>query len=85
MEILKKEGWLCIRTARSRSPVDILAAKGGKIKLVQVKSGKGRLTDDEVKELQRWSKAFDARAEVWFFKRGSLVRRPIYVPRSCRS
>ncbi|MEM4298624.1 MAG: hypothetical protein QW815_09700 [Nitrososphaerota archaeon] len=81
MGILRKEGWLCVRVARSRGPADILAGKKGNVKLIQVKSGKGRISDEELKELRRWSKAFGATAEVWLFKKGSLTRWPVYTPK----
>lgn len=65
MELLKAEGWFCFRSAASHSPVDVVAGKGGEVLLVQVKSAKSRMSQDELRELCVWAKAFSARAEVW--------------------
>jgi Holliday junction resolvase len=75
MRLLKKKGWICIRSAASHSPADILAAKNGVVKLIQVKSGKINLK--EKKELKRWAKAFNAKAEVWHFKNGRIIKETI--------
>ena len=65
MELLKAEGWLCFRSAASHSPVDVIAGRGGEVLLVQVKSAKSRMSQDELSELCAWAEAFGARAEVW--------------------
>jgi hypothetical protein len=39
--------------------------------MIQVKSGRGRLAGTERKALIEWAKAFNGRAEVWRFKKGS--------------
>lgn len=81
LNILRKEGWVCSRSAMSHGPIDIFAAKEGRVLLIQVKSGKGRLTKQEAEDILRWSKAFAAVGEVWFFKkRGPLVKRKIFPP-----
>jgi Holliday junction resolvase len=78
MELLREEGWVVGRSAGSHSPVDIFAAKEGRILLVQVKGGQARTKTDELTELVKWAEAFDADAEVWHFKgRGNLVKRRI--------
>ena len=65
----------------SHGPIDIFAAKRGRVLLIQVKSGKGRLTKWEASEILRWSKAFRAVGEVWFFKKGGgLVKKTICPP-----
>mgnify|MGYP001097664569 FL=1 len=69
LTILRKQGWLCSRSAASHSPVDIFAGKDGKLLLVQVKSGSGRVSEEAVKALREWGRAFDARVEVWSFKK----------------
>ncbi|MBS7659040.1 MAG: hypothetical protein QW476_04325 [Candidatus Bathyarchaeia archaeon] len=75
MRLLRKEGWICIRSAASHSPADILAAKNGVIRLIQVKSG--RINLKEKKELKRWAKAFKAKAEIWLFKNGRVIKEVI--------
>lgn len=73
MRLLRKEGWLCCRSAASHGPVDILAGKDGQILLIQVKSGR-RIGRRERGELRRWAKAYNGRAEVWYFKGGRVER-----------
>ena len=78
MEILRGEGWVVGRSAASHSPVDLFAAKDGKVLLVQVKSGKARIKSEELRELVKWAEAFNADAEVWHFKeRGNLQKRRV--------
>lgn len=82
MIMLKKDGWVVSRSAASHSPVDVFAGKGGKVLLVQVKSGRSRVSGDEMKELIRWAEAFNANAEVWHFKgRGNLLKRRVFEAR----
>jgi Holliday junction resolvase len=78
MRRLRSEGWLCSRSAASHGPVDIFAAKEGKVLLIQVKSGKGRLSPTERETLLLWSKAYQARAEVWFFKKRTTEKLLIF-------
>lgn len=73
LKMLREEGWLCSRTAKSHSPVDIFAGKGGRVVLIQVKSGSAKLTKEEAEELRTWADAFGGEAEVWFFKKGGKV------------
>jgi Holliday junction resolvase len=78
MEMLRTEGWVVGRSAASHSPVDIFAAKEGRVLLVQVKSGQARVNKEELTELVKWAEAFDADAEVWHFKgRGNLEKRRV--------
>jgi Holliday junction resolvase len=78
MELLREEGWVAGRSAGSHSPVDIFAAKEGRVLLVQVKNGQARVKAEELRELVKWAEAFDADAEVWHFKgRGNLVKRRV--------
>ena len=78
IEMLRSEGWTVGRSAGSHSPVDIFAARAGKVLLVQVKSKRARLDNEELRELVKWARAFNADAEVWHFKgRGNLERRRI--------
>ena len=80
MGILKQDGWLVARSAASHGAVDVFAAKGGKILLVQVKSGRARVTKEELEELVEWGKNSDGDAEVWHFKGGGkVVRRRVYA------
>jgi len=79
MLMLKKEGWLVSRSAASHGAVDVFAAKGGKLLLVQVKSGKARVKKEEMEELLRWGRETNGDAEVWHFKgRGRLEKRRVH-------
>ena len=80
MEILKKEGWKVSRSAASHGAVDVFAAKGGRILLVQVKSGRARVKKKELEELIDWGRNSSGDAEVWHFKgRGKFERRRVYA------
>ncbi len=56
MNILKHDGWLVERSAASHGAVDVFAAKGGKLLLIQVKSGRARVKKEELEELVSWGK-----------------------------
>jgi Holliday junction resolvase len=78
---LRENGWLCSRSAASHGPVDIFAGKGGKLLMVQVKSGKGRASRVEKEILKSWGKEFKARVEIWRFKRAKpLEIETVYDP-----
>ena len=80
MQVLKEDGWMVARSAASHGAVDVFAAKGGKILLVQVKRGKARATREELEELARWGKSANGDAEVWYYKgRGKLVKRRVFA------
>ena len=80
MEMLKKDGWVVGRSAGSHSPVDIFAAKDGRVLLVQVKAGTARVAAEELRELVKWAEAFNADAEVWHFKgKGNLKKRRVFL------
>jgi len=80
MNALKKDGWMVSRSAASHGAVDVFAAKGGRILLVQVKSGKARVKKEEMEELVRWGRESNGDAEVWHFKgRGHLEKRRVYA------
>ncbi len=82
MNALRKDGWMVSRSAASHGAVDVFAAKGGRVLLIQVKSGKARATKEELEELAEWGKNAKAEAEVWYFKGGKeMVKRRIYAPR----
>ena len=75
MKRLRSEGWVCSRSAMSHGPVDVFAAKGGIVRLIQVKSGSSRMKKGEVEILKSWGEAFDATAEIWYYKkRGRLQK-----------
>lgn len=79
MAMLRKEGWLVSRSAASHGAVDVFAARGGRVLLVQVKSGRARVKKEELQELVEWGKNSNGDAEVWHFKdRGGLERRRVY-------
>ena len=75
MQILKNEGWMVSRSAASHGAVDVFAAKGGRLLLVQVKSGRARMKREELQELIHWGESSNGDAEVWHFKRGGKVER----------
>lgn len=80
MSILRDEGWLVTRSAASHGPIDIIAAKDGKIKLIQVKSGSSRIRKCEISELVKWGENFGCDVEIWHFKkRGILEQKKIYT------
>jgi Holliday junction resolvase len=74
---LRDEGWLCSRSAASHGPVDIFAGKGGRLLLVQVKSGKGRASKEEREILKIWGKAYRGRVEIWKFRKGKPLEREV--------
>ena len=59
----------------SHGPVDIVAARAGEVLLVQVKSGSARADSEEIDLLKLWAKAFNAKAEVWLFKKRGIIQR----------
>ncbi len=80
MVTLKEDGWMVARSAASHGPVDVFAAKGGRVLLLQVKSGKARATREELEELVRWGENSNGDAEVWYYKgRGKVVKRRVHA------
>jgi Holliday junction resolvase len=80
MQMLRKAGWMVSRSAASHGAVDVFAAKEGRILLVQVKSGRARVTKEELEELVMWGKSSNGDAEVWHFKgKGKLVKRRVHA------
>jgi len=80
MERLRKEGWMVSRSAASHGAVDVFAAKGGRLLLVQVKSGRARVKKEELQELVRWGESSNADAEVWYFRaRGKVEKRKVHA------
>jgi Holliday junction resolvase len=77
MRKLRQEGWLCSRSAASHGPVDIFAGKNGHVLMVQVKSGKGRATQEEKEVLRIWGEAFSGRVEIWKYKKGRPLDREL--------
>lgn len=73
MAMLRKDGWLVSRSAASHGAVDVFAAKDGRILLLQVKSGRARITKEELEELVLWGKHSNGDAEVWHFKDGGKI------------
>lgn len=74
---LREEGWLCSRSAASHGPVDIFAGREGKVLMVQVKSGKGRVSKTEREKLKLWGQAFRGRVEIWKFRKGKPLDREL--------
>jgi len=86
MSLLKRDGWLVSRSAASHGAVDVFAAKGGRLLLIQVKSGRARVKKEELENLVSWGKNSNGDAEVWHFKDGgNVVRRRVYVARRAGS
>jgi len=80
MAILKKDGFKVSRSAASHGAVDVFAAKGGRMLLIQVKSGRARVKKEELEELIDWGRNANGDAEVWHFKgRGKVERRRVYA------
>jgi Holliday junction resolvase len=75
MAILRKDGWYVSRSAGSHGAVDVLAAREGRILLIQVKSGSARIKKEELEELVRWGRSFNGDAQVWHFKRRGVVEK----------
>ncbi len=68
------------RSAASHGAVDVFAAKDGVVLLLQVKSGRGRATKEELEELASWGKNANADAEVWYYKgRREVIRRRVHA------
>jgi len=75
LQTLREDGWLCSRSAASHGPVDIFGGKDGRTLLIQVKSGKGRMSALDMRVLKEWAEAYSGRAEVWHFhKRKGLKK-----------
>jgi Holliday junction resolvase len=70
LQTLRHDGWFCARSAASHSPVDIFAGKDGRTLMIQVKSGRARLAEAEKQILIEWAKAFNGKAQVWYFRKG---------------
>lgn len=82
MELLRRDGWMVSRSAASHSAVDVFAVKDGVILFVQVKSGRARVTKEELEELVEWGRHANGQAEVWHFRgRGQLEKRRVYAPK----
>ena len=78
MHALRNDGWMVSRSAMSHGPVDVFAAKNGIVKLIQVKSGSSRMKKGDLEILSLWAEAFNAKAEVWYYKkRGRLQKIPV--------
>ena len=85
MIILKHDGWLVSRSAASHGAVDVFAARGGKLLLIQVKSGRARVKKEELENLVSWGRNSNGDAEVWHFKDGGKVeRRRVYKARGIK-
>jgi Holliday junction resolvase len=70
---LRDEGWLAQRSAASHSPIDIFAGKGAQTVLIQIKSGKAKVKEADRQVLREWAQAFNARAEIWHFRKRRAI------------
>jgi len=77
LRILREDGWLCSRSAASHGPVDVFAGRRGERLIIQVKSGKAKVSLKDREVLKAWAQAYGARAEVWHFKKGGRVEKEL--------
>ena len=71
-QLLREKGYLVVRSAGSKGPVDLLAAKQGEILAIQVKRT-GRLTRSEKEALLHAARQFRAKPVLAHPGRGGLV------------
>jgi Holliday junction resolvase len=82
LHMLRSDGWVCSRSAICLGPVDIFAARRGKVLLIQVKIGSGRMGKQELTDFRAWADDFNANAEIWYFKKkGKLQSKAIRINR----
>jgi len=64
---LESEGWLCVRAAGSKGPVDIVAFRDGRVRCIQVKTGTATVSPAERDALLRLKAILpaDATVEIW--------------------
>ena len=80
VRFFKADGWFAARVRQG--PIDVIAGKAGRTVLVQVKSGMARAKKGELENMVRWAEAFNADAEVWYFRgRGRVVKRRVFAAR----
>lgn len=77
--LLKADGWVVGRMRRG--PIDVIAAKEGRILLVQVKSGKARVKRTELESMVQWGIQFNGDVEVWHFRQTRVARRRVHASR----
>lgn len=78
VRLFKADGWFAARLRQG--PIDVIAGKDGRTVLVQVKSGMARAKKGELESIVKWGRAFNADAEVWYFRgRGRVVKRRVYA------
>jgi len=63
MKKLEQEGWFCIRSAGSHSPIDIIAIKSGQFRFIQSKKT-GYLSPQERKEKEELEQKLGINIEV---------------------
>mgnify|MGYP001559066270 CR=1 FL=1 len=85
INILEQRGYICIRSAGSHSPIDILAAKGAtleknhRLAIQAKKSEKARMTTDEEQKLMEWASLFDATPVEAFKQNGKWTFRELLM------
>lgn len=83
VRLFKADGWFAARLRQG--PIDVIAGKGGQTVLVQVKSGMARVKRAEMESIVGWGKAFEADAEIWYFRgRGRVIKRRVYAAKRTR-
>ncbi len=71
---MREHGWVTIRSAGSHGPCDIIAAKGGEIRVIQCKYDQvGYLTPAARAGLRAVAKEFEAIPVVAFVKKRKII------------
>lgn len=71
-QILESQGFYVIRSAGSFGLFDLVAINpnNGKVKLIQVKSGKAKIDKQSLEQMKKFKKHFQI--EIWNFKNKKL-------------
>lgn len=60
--LLRGDGWSVVGTRSG--PIDVIAAKDGRVALIQVKSGTAKVTVTEAETIVKWARDFNADGEI---------------------
>jgi Holliday junction resolvase len=68
-EALADAGWIPIRSAGSKSPIDVIGVGNGKVRLIQVKSGKKGVSPADIEVLLNIYHATEnCTVEAWHYE-----------------